>query len=77
MLSFAGSATGLKTDIFMNTSGTHFQFSSDDHKYPGKNFWYYTTSTEMTVHRIAFCELSSNEFFFLGGGGVQLHRIFF
>ena len=26
---------------------------------------YYTTSTEMTVHRIAFCELSSNEF--LGG----------
>ena len=31
-------------------------------------FTSYTTSTQMTVHRIAFYELSSNELFFLGGG---------
>ena len=30
-----------------------------------------TTSTEMTVHRMVFDELSSNEFFW----GVQFHRI--
>ena len=31
----------------------------------------YTTSTEMTVHRMTLDERSSNEFF----GGVQFHRI--
>ena len=29
-----------------------------------------TTSTEMTVHRMVFDELSSNEFFFFWGGGT-------
>ena len=35
----------------------------------------YTTSTEMTAHRIAFYELSSDEFFWGGYNFIKLVRL--
>ena len=48
----------MKTDIFMNTSGTHFQFSSDDHKYPGKNFHPFNMNISITLK--SFLEVDGN-----------------
>ena len=39
--------------------------------YAASSSGYYTTSTEMTVHRMSFDDLSSNDKM----GGVQFHRI--